>query len=341
LALSFTSALAAPVPKDGPPKDGFLALWGQGKPTLLRSDGTLHRDLSHADYGTEGDIAVSPDGKRVALLVRQKDELLKRGQYVRIHKLYVRGIDEQRAGVELPAADLTFRDRLLWSPDGKRLYAESGTLLSEIRKAVAAGKEPPFGDHRTVVFDVAAGNWSAVPLGWDSLIGVRPDGKLVVASESVEGVRLPDGRHKAAYLWRWHLTDPDGKVSSPWLTDPSWHSPGNNQLSADGKRVLSVTQDSAKHSCGLAVVDLEKMKRAELAVPGLPRKDFLIERARWSPDGKRIAFYYMTLTPDPKEPWYRWERSREAKLCVCDADGKRMKVIRTDKVERFHYFEWK
>jgi hypothetical protein len=327
-ALICASALSAPVPKEMRPKDGLIALWGKGKPTLLRPDGKVYRDLSHKDYGKEGDIAPSPDGKRVALLVRQPDARITLGQFASVHKLYVRGVDEKGPGTELSSAGLTFRDRLLWSPDGKRIYAESGPLLSDLRKAAAAGKALSWGRDRTVVFDVAAKKWSSVPLPrGHSLIGERPDGLLLTTG--TVGTR-----------WHWFMTTADGKVDTKLDVDLT-HLAGNDQLSPDGKRVLSVVWDEARKAARLAVIDLGTKKIKRLTIGGLPEKAYFIERARWSPDGKKIAFYYLTLIDNGEDHFSRWERSEKATLCVCGADGKGMKAIRKDNAERFHYFEWK
>lgn len=328
------NALSAPLPMPAPSRGGFLALWGKGKPVLLRPDGSVYRDLSHRDYGAEGGLAVSPDGKRVALLVRQPDVRLRLGECARAYKLYVRGIDEKGPGVELPSAGLTLRDRLLWSPDGKRIYAESGALMSELRQAVAAGKPLPRHGDRTVVFDVATKKWAAVPLPpGHRLVGERPDALLLTC-----------GYHKfpaRSAAWCFFMTAADGKSSTPIDLDIAQLA-SNNHLSPDGTRLLSVVWDEGRKAARLAVVDLATRKIRRLDIRGLPEKEYFIERARWSPDGKRIAFYYLTLEDDGEgNHWTRWKRSEKATLCVCGANGKGLKAVVKDRAERFHYFEWK
>jgi Tol biopolymer transport system component len=238
-------------------------------------------------------------------------------------------VDEKGPGTELLSTGLTFRDRLLWSPDGKRIYAEAGPSLADLRKAAAADKLPLFGADRTVVFDVATKKWSSVPLPpGHRLIGERPDGLLLTVG-------------RGERTWHWFMTTADGKMSTRLDVDVS-HLTGNDQLSADGKRVLSTVWDEAKPAVRLVVVDLTTKKIKRLTIAGLPKGPYVIERARWSPDGKKIAFYYLTLKDTGrKEHWSRWKRSEKATLCVCGADGKGMKAIRKDRAERFYYFEWK
>ncbi len=326
----------APVPKEMPPKNGLLALWGKGRPVLLRPDGTHYRDLWHDDYdAAEGCVAVSPDGKRVAVLAQQSAEALGGPYFVTIHKLYIRGIDEKGPGVLMPSEGLTFRGRLVWSPDGKRLYGDAGPTPAEMRKAVAAGKAPPFGRDRAVVFDVATRKRSDVPVpAGEHLLGERPDGRLLVTSS-------PMAAKGGGWVFRWSWLSPDGKESSPFDLGADQRMTANDHLSADGRRLLSVLGDPEARHGRLMVSDLVTKKQTVLPLAGLPAKDFVIERARWSPDGKKIAFYHLPVTEVPGEPWWRWPRGGAATLCVCDADGKNLKVVLKTKAERLHYFEWK
>jgi len=177
--------------------------------------------------------------------------------------------------------------------------------------------------------------------GQAEFLGERPDGKLITYGFSEELVKRPDGRVVRDEVRRWFVTAADGKTSTKIAFDAFTGMTANDQLSADGRRMLSVSVTTRKRPPASRSFDLDKGTRTDLTIPGLPEKHYVIERARWSPDGKKIAFYYMTTEEDAAEPWWRWPRSPDAALCVADADGKNVKVIRKDKVERFHYFQWK
>jgi dipeptidyl aminopeptidase/acylaminoacyl peptidase len=323
-----------------------IAVWGKGKPLLLWPDGKLYRDLSHKAYPGEGHAAVSPDGKRVALLIRQPGEMIGPRWAVRIHQLYIRGVNEKGPGVEMPTAGLTLGDRLRWSRDGRRLYAETGTLLPELRKAVAAGEAANLAPSRPVVFDIAKTTWSFLPLPADhhSFLGERADGKLLTCGAVTVEVTSRDGK-RLEYSFRnvlrpfWRTPE---RKSSALLPRDRGESDDTAvcHLSADGKRLLYFVVDEKRSSCRLRVADLKTGQRTDLATDGLPEKDFGIGRARWSPDGKRIAFCFVTIEAAEKAA-AKDEDSPEASLCVCDADGKNMKVIRKGKADELANFEWR
>jgi RNA polymerase sigma factor (sigma-70 family) len=327
----------APVPAEARPKDGLIVLWNREGALLLRPDGREYGRLK-GEYPSDGrDAAFAPAGDRVATLVHDEDVMLQRNVYARAYKLYVRGLDEKGAGVELPADDLSFRGLVGWSRDGKRVYAMFDTVISEAKKAAAAGKKPPFGRDRAVVFDVAAKTRTVLPLAdGEWLLGEGPDGQLVTT-----GYRLHVGGGGARGVYLTSLTRTGGIVRALPI-DTTWPMTGNDQLSADGRRLLSTLFDDARQAYGLGILDLPSGKRTWLKVPGLPERRYVIERARWSPDGKRIAFYYMEFEDgDADIGWSRLPRKPGAKLCVIDADGKNLKVIREGKAEEFHYFAWK
>ncbi|MGL4549855.1 MAG: hypothetical protein ACRC33_01605 [Gemmataceae bacterium] len=314
LALLAVVGLFPPAPAEVRPKDGLITLWNMPESLLLRSDGRVYRRLKR-DYPGDGRfLAVSPDGERLAVLVHDDDVPLGGNSYARAFKLSVRRLDGKGPAVELPADGLSFRWLVGWSPDGKRLYAVYDMVIPEARRAVAAGKKPPSGPDRAVVFDVAARKRSLLPVPdghW--LLGERSDGKLVSTAYHL----LPGGGGgRTAFL-----TAPDGEPLRMFDPDPSWPMTGNDQLSADGRRVLSTLFDDARQAVGLGVLDLERGTRAWLKVPGLPEKRYAIERARWSADGKKVAFYYLMLAEHGEGHHSRWPRGREAKLCVIDAAG--------------------
>src|SRR5207237_7767446 len=109
-------------------------------------------------------------------------------------------------------------------------------------------------------------------------------------------------------------------------------------LSRDGKAVVCVVTDPAANAQRLTVLDLGGGPCKELAVAGLPEKDFTIDRVRGSPDGKRLAFVYQAVTPSKTKP-NTVDRVGDANLCVVDADGKNLKVIRKEKMALLHDFE--
>jgi hypothetical protein len=90
-------------------------------------------------HGSFGDIALAPDGRRVALVLIDKE------QYSVVVRNVETGLDTPIVGArESPIGELT------WTPDGRRvLFAMQEGFLGVVATAAADGSEPP----RTLVHE--------------------------------------------------------------------------------------------------------------------------------------------------------------------------------------------
>jgi hypothetical protein len=101
---------------------------------------------------------------------------------------------------------------------------------------------------------------------------------------------------------------------------------GSVRLSPDDKQLLYVVSHPQDQSQELLVVPIAGGEPKSL----VPRGQFTSLRARWSPDGKRIAYTCRSL--DPKNPPFNY--GTEASLITIDPDGTHAVSILTEKVDR-------
>jgi hypothetical protein len=121
-----------------------------------------------------------------------------------------------------------------------------------------------------------------------------------------------------------HLASAAGKIVRT-LTGPDAHIfIPSVRVSPDGSRALWVAQHPSDRSHRLLVVSLAGGQPKELVPPGKSTD----VRARWSPDGNRIAYTCRLL--DPANPPF--DRGPETYLKVVDADGSTATTLRTEKV---------
>jgi outer membrane lipoprotein-sorting protein len=119
------------------------------------------------------------------------------------------------------------------------------------------------------------------------------------------------------------VADDQGHIERRLLPAPGG---GKVRISPDGKLVLFVVGHPKDQSDELYVVPLTGGEPKSL----VPAGKFTDLRARWSPDGKRIAYTCRSL--DPKNPPFNF--GTEASLVTVDPDGNQAVTVLNEKVDR-------
>ncbi len=186
--------------------------------------------------------------------------------------------------------------------------------------------------------DGAGQDASVTPLGQiafirgeDTLCIVDPDGRnLRKLADDVKRhphgpVMIswsPDGSNLLFHRTSYNINNGEGKADI-WSIDPEGKKPRNltsqlrgdylhPQYSPDGSRIVCGSYDPNDPKPGLFVIDIESKKSTKIS----DRR--YMKLARWSPDGKRVAFHI----------WHRPEETRFIEeIYVVDADGKNEKKL--------------
>lgn len=134
----------------------------------------------------------------------------------------------------------------------------------------------------------------------------------------------PDGRTMLAVGQGLHLVTAEGTLVRRLSGLGSRVMPASVRISADGNQAVYVTFDPKDRSQRLFVVPLAGGEAKELVAGGA----LTAIRARWSPDGKRIAYTCRRL--DPTNPPFNF--GNETYLKVVDASGENPATLRTETV---------
>ncbi len=247
----------------------------------------------------------SPDGSMLAVIGMDYDIQTQKSS----NPLYLRKTDDKDA-----VTDLGVECQLvIWSADGTQLACTDYPDIPE--------KENENGMVYThFLIDVKTKEKTVLKLPNNHLItDWSRDGKYFLTT-STEAT-------KDSYAMRLHLMNRDG-TEHKVLTDKT-HLSGMGRFSPDGKQVLFVTvpytikdQKIDFNTATFAVLDLVTGKTTKLV-------DFQhsadVQQLCWSPDGKRIAFFWRDrLEGTPEEIN---EKETTTAVVVCDPDGKNQKTI--------------
>lgn len=300
-------------PAPAPPAKGpnKLLFYRTGHLTLIDPDGKGDRHVSeNRGQFHPGDAKLAPDGTAIAFLIQVRvngGPLDPSTPADYRHRLYVRTLGGPEPGTDTGVTCKAFA----WSPDGTEIacsdYAFPGGSPSDVTSCVLnlkTKKTTPLrlpGDH--VVTD-----WT-------------PDGKAVLTASN----RLSATRRGSIYRM-----PRDGSAGTR-MTDEAIAA-DCGRLSPDGKRMLFsrvVFGADGKSLPGvreLTVLDLDTGKSAK--VDGVPANGWLRANGSnvaycWSPDGKRIAYVWQELDGPGDDP----NKMYEARLIVCDPDGRNAKTI--------------
>jgi RNA polymerase sigma factor (sigma-70 family) len=294
-----------PLPK-GPNK---LLFYRAGHLTLIDPEGIAYKNVSEdrADYHP-GDALLSPDGTKIAYLVKVKKPPSEKSAPQR--KLYVRGVYEKEPGKDMDIVCEVFA----WSAYGTEI-------------ACCEFEDAPNRKVRTThhIINVETKEKSLLKLPEDHILtDWSRDGKYFLTTH-IEHTEKP------ATL---HLMNRDGTEKKA-LTDPK-QSSAIGRLSPDGKRVLYHTvtpppkgMEGTKPTIReLTVLDIATGKSTRVADQPLNGD---IQSYCWSPDGKKIAYSWREAHEGKPEDLVNKET--ESFLVVCDPDGKNQKTIATEKAQ--------
>jgi len=301
-----TAPRAAPAPvAKGPNK---LLFYRTGHLTLIDPDGKNDKKVSeNVSQFHPGEAKLSPDGAAIAFLISERvngtpqDPRSKPSDYR--HRLFVRKLDEPEPGTDTGVTCEAFA----WSPDGAEIASSD---------YVHADGTPT--DVTSCVFNLKTKKRTPLKFPSDHVVtDWTPDGKALLTMSN----RL--FADKRGSIYRMPLDGSEGTR----LTDAAVAAEGG-RLSPDGKRMLFnriVFGDPRGRE--LTVLDLATGKTAK--VDGIPANGGLYLSGTnvaccWSPDGKRIAYVWQERDGD--EPGNDPKKMYEARLIVCDPDGKNAKA---------------
>jgi hypothetical protein len=290
-----------PLPK-GPNK---LILVRNGRLSLIDPDGKNETKIDEKLGKFQWDIKLAPDGKSVAMLVRE--DVVAGAPMPPSSSLHVRGIDEKEPAIDLGVKCKTFS----WSGDGTEI------VCSEFEDD---DDKLPEAKHFIINAKTKAKEALKLPKG-HIINDWSRDGKFFLTT-FLPGKEI-----------RLYLINRDGTVNKALTDDKQFAI--NGRLSPDAKRVLfmdtTLTIDSKDKpdelKLDLAVLDVATGKVTK--VQDVPVNGELQEGYCWSPDGMKITYVWRELHKGTTEE--RQSKETESRLVVCDFDGKNAKASVTEK----------
>lgn len=283
-----------------------LLLYRAGRLVFLDPDGRGEMGLTAGREAVQGDARLSPDGKKVATLIRSEAA---GGEHQTLH---VRAFDKNGTDTDLGVECKTLVS-VAWSPDGAEI------AFADIPEVWGQG-------FAHFVVDVKTKEKKALKLPEGHLLtDWSRDGKLFLTTRYAANEENPRSRGARLYLVKRDGTEPRA------LTDEKQFS-AFGRLSPDGNRVLYGRMTPAKDGTGPAKRELTVLDVASgesTAVGDTPVNGDILSFC-WSPDGKRIAYVWREISLDA---WQEGVPNKEAesRLVVCDPDGKNARTIASEK----------
>jgi Tol biopolymer transport system component len=279
----------------------------------------------------EGDLAISPDGSRVAYARFDAEE--------RIRRLYVSQSDGSGERLVLRRAHPDYFGPAFWNPDGKHLHLRVGKDVEDRRKlSEEEKKQLP----------------TAVQLDVDS--GVMTQARPERIRMMGESIWLPDGSGMIAKIFHreqpaqlYFVPEPDGR---PRKITNDLHGYHSISVTADSSTIVAVRQE---RSSNLWIVDLANPRRPmeltrgqnHYALDGAPRwtpdGDLIVQAfdgrsalQLLSPEGKLIRtltdehnYALARLSPDGQQLAYITDRGGGQQIWVSSADGSNPRAVVT------------
>lgn len=283
-----------------------LLLYRAGRLVLLDPDGRGEMGLTAGREAVQGDARLSPDGHRVATLIRSEAA---GGEHQTLH---VRAFDEEGTDTDLGVECKTLVS-VAWSPDGAEI------AFADMPEAWGEG-------FAHSIIDVKTKDKKALKLPEGHLLtDWSRDGKLFLTTCYAADKENPRSRGARLYLVNRDGSEPRA------LTDEKQFS-AFGRLSPDGKRVLHGRVTPPKDGTGPAKRELMVLDvtSGESTAVGNTPADGDILSCCWSPDGKRIAYIWRQFLFDA---WYEGapRKETESRLVVCEPDGKNARTIASEK----------
>jgi RNA polymerase sigma factor (sigma-70 family) len=297
-------------PKTLPKGPNKLLFYRAGYLAMIDPDGKnekkVSEELSNNISGMDP-IRVSPDGKKVAVLIRTEMPSLENPNPP--HKLFVRELTEMGPGTDLGITCKTFA----WSPDSTKI------ATSDYVDGPGPAPAQKLGATHYII-NVSSKEKTEIGLPADHFItDWSQSGKYLLTTLLVNDENNPSARI--------HLMNLDGTQHKALTGEKELAMVG--LLSPDGSRVLYL---------GIEVVK-EKPSRRELCVVETTtgKKTVVADQPLngeylgfcWSPDGKRIAYTWREVHEGKPEDVINKET--ESHLVVCDPDGKNQQTIVSEK----------
>lgn len=309
-----------PAPPAAQPGPGSILLTRDGSLGTVTPDGKKDIDFpipENTSLFIWGSAALSPDGKRVAFVVKGAGQPILTSpddEYpLKVVICTLAKPDEQKV-IDLPAADLT----VTWTADGKRVVAARTVEI------------PPNARFESVLIDPQTGKTEKfdLPVG-ARVLDCAKDGKTFV-------VETFDAKAKKKVLG---LATNGGEKIRELTALKGLPGRAVARLSRDGTKILLVDGDPERkdaHKWGASdrvyLVDAKTGKTEKLADFPDNGRAFGIA---WSPDGRKLAYTWQALDGEllkkDRLGGEDVQKETEASLVIADADGKNAKTIATDK----------
>ena len=280
-------------------------IYRTGHLVLLTPDGRGEKEVTVGREAVQGDARLSPDGKKVAMLIRSEAD---GGEH---QKLHVRTFDEEGTDTDLGVECKTLVS-VAWSPDGAEI------AFADMPEVWGQG-------FAHSIMDVKTREKKALKLPEGHLLtDWSRDGKLFLTTCYAADKENPQSRGARLYL-----VNRDGSEPRAMTDEKQVNAFG--RLSPDGNRVLHGRMTPPKDGTGPAKRELMVLDVAsgESTAVGDTQADGDILSCCWSPDGKRIAYAWRQFL---FEAWYEGAplKKTESRLVVCDPDGKNAGTVASE-----------
>ncbi len=320
LMVATADGTAAPVPKDFAAPTGIIVMVSDGYGArLFPLTGGPVRELA-MHRAQEG--SVSPDGKRLAILVRDPPPdmpvfvgpggrpcaqmLTDWKQTCSLHIVALTG--REKPGVPL-VGGLT-RGHVVWAPDGKTVFVTD--LSRDVR--VRDGNRALPGE--VTACDITSGKVRTIKeLHGHTVSEVSPDGKLVRTTKpTVEGQELK--------------TETVVFARDTWKPVPAERFPDDNRVRLVTRKVKPKTGDPVSRDEDYLLYDPATKSERSLRLPAeIGENPSRLNRVILSPDGRRLLFAWSEQVPAPDD-WPLGDHPCHAtRLTVTDLAGRREKTI--------------
>ncbi len=342
VAVATADGTAAPVPKDFASPTGVIVMVSdEYGARLLPLNGGPVRELS-ARGAQEG--SVSPDGKRLAILVRDPPPdapvfVLPGGRPVAplltdwkptcsLHIVDLNG--KERLGD--PMFGGVIRGQVVWAPDGKTVFVTD--LSRDVRLLSGMWSLPG----EVTACDITTGKARTIPqLHGHTVSEVSPDGKFVRTTKpTVEGQELK--------------TETVVFARDTWKPVPAERFLADDRVRLVTRKVNPRAGDPVARDEDYLLFDPATKSERPLTLPAeIGKNPSRLNRVILSPDGRRLLFAWSETVPAPPDWPLGDHPCRATRLTMTDLNGKNAKTIYRAEIKAFadlhkshwYWIEWR